>query len=65
MGEKLDRQIGMRVNDDLFLRIQAQAKRDRIKVAALARRLIEWSLPNCEEVKDVIYLEKSKVVQGR
>ena len=65
MDEKRDRQIGFRTTPKIWDRLSAAAKRDRITIATLSQRLVEWSLPHCEQVETILLLERPELNGGK
>ena len=60
-GKKV-RQIAFRVDAEMYARYERAAKHDKIRVAALVRRLAEWALTHVEELGSARIVEESRVV---
>src|ERR1700719_2338004 len=48
-ADKKVRQIAFRIEQALYSRFAAVAKRDKITIANLTARMAEWALAHCEE----------------
>jgi hypothetical protein len=56
-------QIAFRIAPEICARLSDIAKRDKISVAALSKRLVEWALPHCEEFGSIFPLEQPELRQ--
>jgi hypothetical protein len=61
-GTKKTRQIAFRLDADLYARFEGAARRDKISIASLVRRIAEWALPQCEKFGSIVIVEDSRVV---